>query len=143
MIWIYNLPEQNQKGMVSYFGAKPRPHFASPRIKCFYDLRMVWSSKAHERKTPDICNTCKLGNSLLRILFPGPCQQARASNIYSSSAEDHAGGNNYVCLCRLYLLCDERKTHDQLSLGITMHGGCRLLYLQAQLIRILHPFTKE
>ena len=133
MIWIYNLPEQNQKGMVSWFGTQPCPHFASPCIKCFHDLRMVWALKAHERKTPDICDTRKLGDSLLRVLFPGSRQQAGASDIHPSTVEDHAGGNYHVCLCRIYLLCDERKTHCQLSLGFALHGGSRLLYLQTQL----------
>ena len=120
--------------MVFYFGPNPCPYFASLRIKCFYDLRMVWPLKAHERKTSDIRNTCKLGDCVLRVLLPGPCQQARASDIYPSSAKDNAGSNYNVCLCRFCLLCDERKTHDQLSVGITVHGRRRLLHLQTQLI---------
>ena len=119
--------------MVFYFGPNPCPYFASLRIKCFYDLRMVWPLKAHERKTSDIRNTCKLGDCVLRVLLPGPCQQARASDIYPSSAKDNAGSNYNVCLCRFCLLCDERKTHCQLSLGFALHGGSRLLYLQTQL----------
>lgn len=129
--------------MVFYFGPKPLPYFASPRIKCFYDLRMVRSFKAHERKTFNIRNTCKLGNSLFRILFPGTSQQARTSDIYPSSAEDNAGSNNHVCLCRFYLLRDERKTYDQLSLGITMYGGSCFLYLQTKLTRIPHRLKRD
>lgn len=90
---------------------------------------MVWPLKAHERKTPDICDTGKLGDSLLRVLLPGPRQQAGAPDIHPSTTEDHAGGNNHVRLCRIYLLCNERKlTLNYLWASLCMVGAVFFIF---------------
>lgn len=115
------------------FDPQPCTYNASPCFKCFYDIRMVRTSKTYGFKTPYFCDTGKLGDRIFRVLFPGPCKQARASDLYPSAAQDNAGSYNNVCICSFYLFRNEGETYPKLCLGLAVHGGRRLLHIQAQL----------
>ena len=80
---------------------------------------MVWALKAHERKTPDICDTRKLGDSLLRVLFQVPANRL-GHQIYTLPQLKIMQEVITMCVFAAFTFFVMKKNSLQLSLGFAL-----------------------
>ena len=99
------------------------------RVKCVYDIRVVWAFEGYEGSADNAGCASQLGRGVSGILSSGACQPDRVSFLYAIAVEDTAGDNHDKRICGVFNSLYEGAGEIRLSLGGVVRGRSRLFYV--------------